>query len=184
MTSPTDAECVATAVLHVADEKALGRLADQLAAALAARAVVTLAGDLGAGKTTFVKALAAAAGVDPTEVTSPTFGLIHVHEPPAAAGRPPRIVHADLYRLAAPGELSETGWHDAIAGDAWVFVEWPERIAAALPVERIDVTIEVTSPTARQLSFTGRGRAAAEVVRRLATTCSHDGRVAGRQPLC
>jgi len=170
MTSPTDADTVATTVVAVADERALGRLAEGLAAALANRAIVTLAGDLGAGKTTFAKALAEAAGVDPADVTSPTFGLIHVHEPPAAVGRPARIVHADMYRLADPGELAETGWYDAIAGDAWVLVEWPGRIAAALPAERIDVTIEVTSPTARLVHVAGRGPGPAAVVRGLAAS--------------
>lgn len=73
-----------------------------------------------------------------------------------------------MYRLARPSELAETGWGDAIAGDAWVCVEWPERIATALPAERIDIAIEITSPSARTLTFTGRGAAAVAVVGRLA----------------
>ncbi len=156
-----------TATIRVGDEQALGRLAARLASVLPPRAVVTLAGDLGAGKTTFVKAVAAAVGLDPAEVTSPTFGLIHVHEPPAAGGRPERIVHADMYRLADPAELAETGWDDAIAGAGWVFVEWPERIAAALPTERIDLALGIESPSARVLRFEGRGAEAAAIVRRL-----------------
>ena len=174
MTSPTEAAPVATAAIAVADEAALGRLSARLAAILGDCSFVTLAGDLGAGKTTFVKALAAAVGIEPAEVTSPTFGLIHVHEPPSAPGAPDeshgpaRLVHADMYRLTDPGELAETGWGDAIAGDAWVLVEWPERIAAALPAERIDVALEITGPTARVLTFTGRGSAAAAIVGRLA----------------
>jgi tRNA threonylcarbamoyladenosine biosynthesis protein TsaE len=167
MTSAADA----TATIRVGDEQALGRLAARLAAALPAQALVTLAGDLGAGKTTFVKAVAAATGIDPADVTSPTFGLIHVHEPPAATAAgplPERIVHADMYRLADAGELAETGWDDAIAGAGWVFVEWPERIAATLPPERIDLAIGIESPSARTLTFTGRGAEAAAVVRRLA----------------
>jgi len=167
MTSRTEPEASASAVIRVADERALGRLVARLATALGPRAVVALSGDLGAGKTTFVKGVAAAVGIDAAEVTSPTFGLIHVYALPAAVGRAARIVHADLYRLAHPGELAETGWDDAIAGDAWVFVEWPERIAAALPAERINVTIGIESPTARLLTFTGHGAAAA-IVRRLA----------------
>jgi tRNA threonylcarbamoyl adenosine modification protein YjeE len=167
MTSPTDARALATASLPVADEQALHRLAARVAAVLGGHAFVALSGDLGAGKTTFVKAVAKAVGIDPSEVTSPTFGLIHVHALPVAAGRATRIVHADMYRLAHPGELAETGWHDAISGDAWVLVEWPERITTALPAERIDVAIEITSPTARLLTFTGRGGAAG-IVRRLA----------------
>lgn len=161
MTSTGDGGAVATAVISIRDEPALGRFAGRLAGVLKARAVVTLSGDLGAGKTTFVKALAAAVGIDPAEVTSPTFGLIHVHDPPIATRIPARLVHADMYRLTTPAELVETGWEDAIAGDVWVLVEWPERIAAALPAERIDVLIEITSPTGRRLTVTGRGAAAA-----------------------
>jgi len=171
MTSPTEADAGDTAVVRVGDEQALGRLAKRLAGLLGESAFVTLSGDLGAGKTTFVKVLAAAVGIDAAEVTSPTFGLIHVHRPPAtlaATGHPVRIVHADMYRLSCPGELTETGWDDAIAGDAWVFVEWPERIAAALPAARIDVAIEIESPSARRLTFTGHGVGAAAIVRGLA----------------
>jgi tRNA threonylcarbamoyladenosine biosynthesis protein TsaE len=160
----------ATATIRVGDEQALGQLAARLAAVLQPGVLVTLAGDLGAGKTTFVKAVAAAVGIDPAEVTSPTFGLIHVHQPPAAtatAGRPERIVHADMYRLADAGELAETGWDEAIATAGWVFVEWPERIAAALPAERIDLAIGIESPSARTLTFTARGAEAAAIVRRL-----------------
>jgi tRNA threonylcarbamoyl adenosine modification protein YjeE len=182
MTSPTEPEASASAVIRVADEPALGRLATRLAATLGPRVVVALSGDLGAGKTTFVKALAAAVGIDAAEVTSPTFGLIHVHQPPAAAGRPERIVHADMYRLADSRELAETGWDDAIAGAGWVFVEWPERVAAALPAERLDLGIGIDSPSARTLTFRGRGAEAAAIVRGLnagASNAANAGNTAG-----
>jgi tRNA threonylcarbamoyl adenosine modification protein YjeE len=168
MNSPADGAAWASATIQVGDERALGRLAARLAAELSPKVLVTLTGDLGAGKTTFVKAVAAASGIDPAEVTSPTFGLIHVHKSSPAGARSVRIVHADMYRLADSGELAETGWDDAIAGDGWVFVEWPERIAAALPAERIDLAIGIESPSARTLAFTGRGVEAAAIVRRLA----------------
>lgn len=169
MTSPTPARPLqAEATIRIADEAALAGFARRLVEALPPRAFVALAGDLGAGKTTLVKAVAAAAGLDPAEVISPTFGLIHEHALPAA-GRPKRLVHADLYRLAGIDELAETGWDDAVAGDAWVFVEWPERITAALPAERIDVAIAIDSPTARTLALTGSGPAAAAAVAALAT---------------
>ncbi len=142
----------------VADEAAVGSLARRLAAALPARAVVALAGDLGAGKTTFVKAIANAVGVDPAAVVSPTFGLIHVHAVPPRPGGPQRLVHADFYRLTGCGDLVETGWDDATKGPCWSFVEWPERIAAALPADRLDVAIRIDSPTGRTFTFTPRGR--------------------------
>ena len=144
--------------VHVPDEASLQPFAAALAAALPDRAFVALRGDLGAGKTTLVKAVAAAAGIDPAEVVSPTFGLIHVHRgPPERASR--LLVHADMYRLADPADLRETGWEDAVAGPGWVFVEWPERIAAALPADRLDLEITIESPTARVLTLTATGPA-------------------------
>lgn len=148
----------------MADEGELAAVASRLVAVLPRPAFVTLAGDLGAGKTTFVKAVAAASGLDPAEVISPTFGLIHEFLLPRRHGLPERLVHSDLYRLPGPEELAEIGWEDAIAGDAWVFVEWPERLGEWLPAERIDLSIEIESPTARRLTLTGHGSAAAAAV--------------------
>lgn len=136
----------------VHDLRALDLLAMRLAAFLPRPAFVALQGDLGAGKTTFVKAVAAAAGIDPAEVVSPTFGLVHEHAGPGAS-----ILHADMYRLQAADDLWEIGWHDAVARATWVFVEWPERIAAALPADRLDVTIAIDAPTARTLVFRSVG---------------------------
>jgi tRNA threonylcarbamoyl adenosine modification protein YjeE len=149
----------------VADEADLARLAGSVAALLPPRAFVALHGDLGAGKTTFVKAVAAALGIDPTEVVSPTFGLIHEHVGPHGL-----LVHGDMYRLSAPADLAETGWHDAVSGAACVFLEWPKRVAAALPDERIDVTITIDGPTARTFEFVGHGAIAARVVDALGGT--------------
>jgi len=146
----------------VPDEAALAPLARRLVAVLPARAIIALEGDLGAGKTTFVKAMAAAIGIDPTDVVSPTFGLIHVHDVPAARDRPmpevpERLVHADLYRLAGAGDLAEIGWEDATAGRCWVFVEWPQRASEALPADRLEIAISIDSETARTFLFAPRG---------------------------
>jgi tRNA threonylcarbamoyl adenosine modification protein YjeE len=146
----------------VPDEAALAPLARRLVAALPSRAFVAIEGDLGAGKTTFVKAAAAAIGIDPTEVVSPTFGLIHVHDVPATSDQPSpeaptHLVHADLYRLSGAGDLAEIGWEDATAGRCWVFVEWPSRAAEALPIDRLDITISIDSETARTFQFIPRG---------------------------
>ena len=148
--------------IRIADEAALAGFARRLVGALPARAFITLSGDLGAGKTTFVKAVAAAAGIDPAEVVSPTFGLIHEHVGPRG-----RLVHADMYRLTGPEDLHEVGWEDAVARATWVFVEWPERITAALPADRIDVVITIDSPTTRTFTFTGHGPAHEPVIDRL-----------------
>lgn len=152
-----------TLAIDVPDEAALAPLARALAAALPRGGFVALSGDLGAGKTTFVKAVAAAAGIDPATVVSPTFGLIHVHEGPRG-----RLLHADCYRLPDVAALHETGWGDAVAAADWTLVEWPERIAAALPPDRLDVAIAITGPTSRSFSFSGRGGAHDRVVEALA----------------
>lgn len=155
------------AVVHVADEAGLARLASLVARTLPDRSFVALEGDLGAGKTTLVKAVAAAAGIDPADVVSPTFGLIHVHPRPRG-----RLVHADFYRLASPADLPETGWDDAIAAGegevCQVFVEWPGRIAGALPADRLDVVISIDSETGRTLAFSSASRAYASLIRALA----------------
>ena len=156
-----------TAVVSVASEADLAPFAARLVAVLPRPMLVALSGDLGAGKTTLVKAIAAACGLDPADVISPTFGLIHEYPLPERPDLPARFVHADLYRLSGSDELAETGWVDAIAGDTWTFLEWPERIAAALPPERIDLTIEIESATGRRLRMTGHGPAAGDAVRAL-----------------
>ena len=162
MPSTADGDEPPTLTVAVPDEAALVPLARRLVAALPPRAFVALEGDLGAGKTTFVKAVAAAMGIEPSEVVSPTFGLIHVHDVPAVHDRPTpaapeRLVHADLYRLSGAGDLVEIGWEDATAGRCWVFVEWPSRAADALPADRLDIAISIDSETGRTFRFTPHG---------------------------
>lgn len=101
--------------------------------------VLLLSGELGAGKTTLVRAIAAEAGVDPRQVSSPTFTVLHEYTPPAG----PVIVHADAYRLAGDdeAELDLLGWDHALAGGAIVLIEWGERIAELIDTEYATITI-------------------------------------------
>lgn len=107
---------------HVsASEEDTRRLGASLARRLTRGDVVLLEGELGAGKTAFVKGLAAGLGLDPDDVSSPSFALVHEYGP---AGKPPVLVHVDLYRLPGGGRsLSELGL-DECAG-APLAVEWP-----------------------------------------------------------
>jgi tRNA threonylcarbamoyladenosine biosynthesis protein TsaE len=108
-----------------------------LGAALSRPAVITFSGDLGAGKTTLVRAVCEGLGVtDPSAVTSPTFALIQ--EYPAPAGT---VVHADLYRLKSDAELEGLGWDEIVANASVLLVEWPERAAATLPPGTINVEL-------------------------------------------
>ena len=89
--------------------------------------VVTLAGDLGAGKTTLAQAICRGYGVvEP--VTSPTFALVHRYEAPASP-----VYHLDLYRLRNADELTNIGWDEIVTAHALVLVEWPERAAGRMP---------------------------------------------------
>lgn len=136
------------------------RAAATLAASLPADATLALDGDLGVGKTTFVKALAAAIGIDPAEVTSPTFGIVHIHEVPpgpAIAARPTRLVHVDAYRLSGTSELASVGWADLEEGPGWLVVEWAERLGRSLPAKRLSLTLDVTGETSRELVVSSPG---------------------------
>jgi tRNA threonylcarbamoyladenosine biosynthesis protein TsaE len=119
------------------------RIARELAARLVPADVILLKGDLGAGKTAFVRGLAAGLGIDPDEVSSPTFTLIHEYR----GGRVP-LYHADLYRLerAAAGDL---GLEEA-GTDGVLAIEWPERLTHAIP-GAVLVEIRVIDETSREI---------------------------------
>lgn len=84
--------------------------------------IVLLQGDLGAGKTTFVKGIVSALQGNPDEVTSPTFTILNEYDLPQFP-----IYHFDLYRLSSPNELYNIGYEEYFYGDGVCFVEWPER---------------------------------------------------------
>ncbi len=117
------------------NEQATVRFAADIAAALEPGDVVTLSGDLGAGKTTFARALIRClAGDDTIEVPSPTFTLLQTYELARFA-----LVHADFFRLSGAAELAELGFDDLPEGTV-VLLEWPDRAAALLPPDRLDIT--------------------------------------------
>ncbi len=114
---------------------ALGETMTEL---LRAPKLVVLRGDLGAGKTTLVKGMAAALGAPADDVTSPTFTLVHEY-----AGRKTRLIHLDLYRLENEREVEGVGlWEMADAPDALVIVEWGDKFASVLA--RADAVITMS----------------------------------------
>lgn len=124
--------------------------------------VVALAGDLGAGKTTFARALIAAfaaeAGQTPPEVPSPTFTLVQTYEFPRAT-----IWHFDLYRIERPEDALELGIEEAFA-DGIALIEWPERLGPLLPAPRIEVRLAFgDSPDARRIELGAPAGAAARL---------------------
>ena len=141
--------------VQLANEQATERLVTDIAAVLEPGDLVTLSGDLGAGKTTFARAMIRTIADNPTiPVPSPTFTLIQTYDLPRFP-----IVHADLYRLEGPGELAELGFDD-LAKDAVVLLEWPDRAAGFLPPDRLDVAFTLapqSGPDARKVRITGYG---------------------------
>jgi tRNA threonylcarbamoyladenosine biosynthesis protein TsaE len=119
------------------DEAATLRLGRQLAARLRPGDVVLVAGDLGSGKTVFVRGLAEGLGLDPAEVSSPTFALLHEYGPP---GRPPVLLHADLYRLPegkGGRDLEDLGLDRR--GEAVLAVEWPRPPVSEMRAFRVAI---------------------------------------------
>ncbi len=124
--------------LLLPDEAATTALAEDVAAILAAGDVIGLSGGLGAGKTTFARAVIRAVADDLLlEVPSPTFTLVQTYD-----GGRLTIGHFDLYRLGSAEEIDEIGLADA-AADGAVLIEWPERGEGRLPEDRLDIRFEI-----------------------------------------
>ncbi len=135
-------------------------LAERLGRSLRAGDVVALEGELGAGKTRFVQGIARGMGLIGARVNSPTFVLVNIYSR-GEHGPPPRaLVHVDAYRLSGPDDLPALGWDRFADGSNVLAVEWAGRIAAALPEERIRVSIEHVGENQRRISIdTPSGRA-------------------------
>ncbi|HEU0085148.1 MAG TPA: tRNA (adenosine(37)-N6)-threonylcarbamoyltransferase complex ATPase subunit type 1 TsaE [Bradyrhizobium sp.] len=147
----------------LANETATAQLMADLALLLNTGDVITLSGDLGAGKTAAARALIRYLSEDETlEVPSPTFTLIQGYDLP-----PYPLVHADLYRINDSSELEEIGLSPLPEG-AVALIEWPERAGDALPPDRIDIALShrpALGSTARAAVITGHGKAASQVER-------------------
>jgi tRNA threonylcarbamoyl adenosine modification protein YjeE len=147
----------------LANEAATAALMADLAILIGAGDVITLSGDLGAGKTAAARALIRYLADDPDiEVPSPTFTLAQSYDLPSFP-----LVHADLYRISDASELEEIGLAPLPEGVV-VLIEWPERALSALPPDRIDIALShrpALGSTARAAEITGHGKAAAQVAR-------------------
>lgn len=105
-------------------------------ARLKAGQVVALVGDLGAGKTHFVKGIARAHGIAEDSVSSPTFTIAHEYRGPCVV-----LYHLDCYRLSGAEELERTGAHEHIGGDGICLIEWPQRVEGLLRADTILISI-------------------------------------------
>ena len=114
--------------------------------------VLTLSGELGAGKTTLVTGLARGWG-SADQVTSPTFVLVNDYRRPDGL----HLWHLDGYRLANAAEAVAIGFDDLLADGGVMVIEWPEHLAEALPAERLSVTLRWSDQTRRGLRFEAHG---------------------------
>ncbi len=132
----TDSQAFATAALTLADVSATADLAGRIAAEARAGDVIALWGDLGIGKTEFARAFIRArpGGDTAAEVPSPTFTLVQVYD------LAPPVWHFDLYRLTRAEDVWELGFEEALA-EAILLIEWPDRLGALLPAQRLDVEL-------------------------------------------
>ena len=151
-------------ILETNSAEATRRVGSRLAAELGRPAVVALSGQLGAGKTQFVKGLGQGLGLDPARICSATFVLI------AEYGEQPRLVHIDAYRLSKPEELENIGFEELVTeADTLVAIEWSEKILPLLPADHVAVHLEILDDHRRRISLraVGAGEKFAEALRRV-----------------
>ncbi len=129
-------------------EEDIRQVAKQFAESMGENTVFAFYGKMGAGKTTFIKAVCEQLGVQDT-VTSPTFAIVNEYE--AAQGRP--IYHFDFYRIKKVSEAYDMGCEEYFYSGHLCFIEWPELIEEVLPEETVSVTIEALPDGLRRLVF-------------------------------
>ena len=130
----------------------LAEVAQRLADSLPAKFCLELIGDVGAGKTTFTKALVASLGSS-DEVTSPSFAINNRYQ--LTNGR--EVSHYDFYRLSEAGVISQELLEDLANPQTCVIVEWAETVSQVLPAERLQITIATLTDGSRRLDFAGLG---------------------------
>lgn len=133
-------------------EEETTHLAAAIARQLRPGDTLLLSGHLGAGKTVFVRGLAEGLGIDPEEVSSPTFALVHEYR-----GGRLTLFHADLYRLTRGG-TDDIGLEDIGSRDGVLAIEWPERLVHAMP-GAIEITLDLVDETTRRVVIRRAGPA-------------------------
>ena len=134
-------------------------LVKKMAQALFPGTFIALNGELGAGKTAFVRALAQGMGIE--QVSSPSFVIVQEYD----AKLP--LFHFDVYRLSDSGELYDIGFADYQARGGVICMEWPERVSDVLPEERLDVWIDGSGEQERTITFCAHGEKHAALLRPL-----------------
>jgi tRNA threonylcarbamoyladenosine biosynthesis protein TsaE len=157
----TSASTTPPLVIDTHSETETDHWGGQLAQALEPGLVVALMGNLGAGKTRLVKAVARGGGIEPGDVTSPTFVLVQEYE-----GIWP-LYHFDTYRLANPAGFADLGIDEYFAGEGVCLVEWADRVAPLLPPDHLRIEIETTGTHSRRFLVQSLGPRSDRVLQRL-----------------
>ena len=123
-------------------------LGTRVAEMLGPGAVLALYGNLGSGKTHFVKGIAEGLGISPTDVRSPTFTILSTYEKDA---RP--LSHFDAYRVQNPDEFVELGFEDYVHGEGITCIEWADRIPDLLPPDTIHLRFHHVAPSERRITL-------------------------------
>ena len=139
-----------------------------LGARLASGDVVCLSGDLGAGKTVFSRGVGAGFGATQAP-TSPTYNLVHEHR---RVSDGTLLYHIDLYRVSGAADAATLSLDDIFEGAGIVIIEWPERIRALLPAERLWIDFDTVAETERRLRVSAVGERHARLVAALAAMAS------------
>jgi tRNA threonylcarbamoyladenosine biosynthesis protein TsaE len=130
----------------------LDQTAAQLLEFAQGRKKMVFTAEIGAGKTTLIKALTKLLGVK-EQVTSPTFSLINEYSFKDKSGQEQLIHHIDLYRLNNIQEALDIGIEDYLYGDAYTFIEWPELVESLLPENIVRINIEILDNSSRKILF-------------------------------
>jgi tRNA threonylcarbamoyladenosine biosynthesis protein TsaE len=154
-----------TAPLSLKSPAATRALGRKLGAALRPGDFVALSGELGAGKTLLVKAMAEGAGAE--AASSPTFAIVNLYRGPVP------LQHLDLYRVSGPSELFALGFDDLLAEPAATVCEWADRARGALPSDRLDIMLEHAGARARTASLRATGRRGERLLAACRTADAH-----------
>ncbi len=163
--SQSDSTCILDVVSSSSAQTQ--RLGQRLGALLRGGELILLAGQLGAGKTTFTQGLAKGMQIH-SVVSSPTFTLLKeysVHDGRTGQPAAPPLYHFDLYRLDQPEEMFDLGFDDYFSGSGVCIVEWADKADDFWPPERLSIRLQIVDETRRSLLFVATGARYCELLR-------------------
>ena len=135
------------------------RLGQAIGRVLCGGETIALYGPLGAGKTALVRGIAQGLGASPAAVTSPTFVVIHEYD----QGRLP-LAHMDLYRIRSPHDLESTGLIEYFSGQTVTVIEWADKGLAALPQDRVEITLNHRAMRSRTIQLCATGPKSGDIL--------------------